>query len=43
LAAFDTYERLKEPIDSAEVLSRQSEIKYGTIRGGTTESFFKVN
>ncbi len=42
MAAFDTSERLKEPIDSIEFLSIQSKIKYGTIKGGATENFFRV-
>ena len=36
------YKRLRTPIGSVEVLSRQTEVKYGTIRGGSTENFFRV-
>ncbi len=30
------------PIESAEDLSRQTEIKYGPVKSGSTENFFKV-
>ena len=42
LAAFVTVERLKTPIENAEILSRQTEVKYGPVKGGSTENFFKV-
>ena len=42
LTSFLTMERLKSPIDSAEDLAKQTEIKYGTLRGGSTMTFFKV-
>lgn len=42
LAAFLTMERLKAPIENVETLSRQTEIKYGTVKGGATENFFRV-
>lgn len=42
LAAFVTVQRLKIPIENIEILSRQTEVKYGCIKGGSTEHFFKV-
>lgn len=42
LAAFLTVERMQSPIESAEDLAKQTEIKYGTIDSGTTKVFFKV-
>ncbi|XP_059097644.1 glutamate receptor ionotropic, kainate 2-like isoform X2 [Tigriopus californicus] len=41
LAAFLTVETLEKPIDSAEDLAGQTEIKYGVLEGGSTESFFR--
>ena len=41
LAAFLTVERMKLPIESAEDLSKQHEIKYGCYHGGATYDFFK--
>ncbi len=41
LAAFLTTKRLKSPIEDAEGLSRQSEIKYGCLNGGSTQQFFQ--
>jgi hypothetical protein len=43
LAAFLTTQRMKSPIESADDLSRQTEIKYGALKGGSTMQFFKVN
>ncbi|GFN79380.1 glutamate receptor [Plakobranchus ocellatus] len=43
LAAFLTIERMEIPIDSADDLVRQSEIRYGIIANGSTEEFFKVS
>ena len=43
LAAFLTSERMQSPIESAEDLAKQTEIKYGTVDGGSTKEFFKVN
>ena len=43
LAAFVTVQRLKVPIESVEILSRQTEVKYGCILGGSTEHFFRVS
>lgn len=42
LAAFLTVERMKSPIENAEDLSKQREIKYGTLYGGSTMTFFQV-
>ncbi|ESO90626.1 hypothetical protein LOTGIDRAFT_163822 [Lottia gigantea] len=41
LAAFLTIERMLTPIESADDLSKQTEIKYGMITSGTTKEFFK--
>ncbi|CAF4702986.1 unnamed protein product, partial [Rotaria sp. Silwood2] len=41
LAAFLTTERLKSPIDDIEALAKQTEIKYGPLKGGSTEQFFR--
>ena len=43
LAAFLTIDRMVSPIESAEDLSRQTEIAYGTISGGSTMTFFRVS
>ncbi|GFS04375.1 glutamate receptor [Elysia marginata] len=43
LAAFLTIERMEIPIDSADDLVRQTEIRYGIIANGSTEEFFKVS
>lgn len=43
LAAFLTVQRMQTPIENAEDLSRQTEIKYGSVNGGSTQNFFKVN
>ncbi len=42
LAAFLTVERMESPIQSAEDLSKQHDIKYGSVEGGSTASFFRV-
>ena len=42
LAAFLTVERMSSPIENADDLSKQNEIKYGSVSGGSTMSFFKV-
>ena len=42
LAAFLTVERMVNPIEDAKDLARQTKIKYGTLRSGSTYSFFKV-
>ena len=41
LAAFLTVERMVSPIESAEQLSRQTEIQYGALEGGSTKEFFR--
>ena len=33
---------MQSPIESAEDLAKQTEIKYGTVDGGSTQGFFKV-
>ncbi|UJR30873.1 hypothetical protein I4U23_018386 [Adineta vaga] len=38
--AFLTVERMVTPIESVEDLARQTEIKYGVLRGGATQHFF---
>jgi len=43
LAAFLTVERMLTPIDSADDLAKQTEIQYGTLEGGSTNAFFKVD
>lgn len=43
LAAFLTVERMQSPIESAEDLAKQTEIKYGTVESGTTREFFRVS
>ncbi len=42
LAAFLTVQRMQTPIENVEDLSKQTEIKYGCIKSGSTENFFKV-
>ena len=42
LAAFLTVERMLTPIESADDLAHQTEIQYGTLKGGSTEQFFQV-
>jgi len=42
LAAFLTVERMQSPIESAEDLAKQTEIKYGTVDSGSTKDFFRV-
>nr|XP_022326097.1 glutamate receptor 2-like [Crassostrea virginica] len=43
LAAFLTIERLVTPIASADDLASQTEIKYGTVRSGSTREFFEMS
>ena len=43
LAAFLTVTRMESPIESAEDLSKQHTIKYGTVKGGSTNAFFRVS
>ncbi|XP_074644362.1 glutamate receptor ionotropic, kainate 2-like [Tubulanus polymorphus] len=41
LAAFLTIDKLSSPINDAEDLSKQTDIKYGTIWGGSSHLFFR--
>ncbi|XP_068908894.1 glutamate receptor ionotropic, kainate 2 isoform X4 [Tenebrio molitor] len=41
LAAFLTVERMDSPIESADDLAKQTKIKYGALRGGSTAAFFR--
>ena len=41
LAAFLTVERMVNPIESAEDLAKQTKIKYGSVKSGSTEAFFR--
>ena len=41
LAAFLTVERMATPIESAEDLADQNTIRYGTLIGGSTMTFFR--
>lgn len=43
LAAFLTVERMESPIESAEDLAKQTKIKYGAVKGGSTAAFFRVS
>lgn len=43
LAAFLTVERMVYPIESADDLSKQVKIKYGTLWSGSTKTFFQVS
>ena len=43
LAAFLTVERMSTPIESAEDLAKQTDIKYGTLRRGSTAQFFQTS
>ncbi|XP_036354915.1 glutamate receptor ionotropic, kainate 2-like isoform X2 [Octopus sinensis] len=43
LAAFLTVERMTSPIERADDLAKQSDIKYGTLYGGSTMTFFKTS
>jgi hypothetical protein len=40
LAAFLTVEKLVTPIETVEDLANQTDIRYGTLRGGSTMAFF---
>ena len=42
LAAFLTVERMVSPIKSADDLAKQTEILYGSLEGGATQTFFRV-
>ena len=41
LAAFLTVERMATPIEKADDLAGQSDIQYGTLKGGSTMTFFR--
>ena len=41
LAAFLTVETLERPINSADDLANQNDIKYGAVKGGSTAGFFE--
>ena len=41
LAAFLTVERTESPIESAEDLAKQTKIKYGCLKSGSTRAFFR--
>ncbi|XP_069976848.1 glutamate receptor ionotropic, kainate 2-like [Penaeus vannamei] len=41
LAAFLTVERMDSPIESAEDLAKQTKIKYGSLKTGSTMAFFR--
>jgi len=43
LAAFLTVERMLTPIENADDLAKQTDIQYGTLAGGSTNAFFKVD
>ncbi|KAK7002168.1 hypothetical protein SK128_012485, partial [Halocaridina rubra] len=43
LAAFLTVERMESPIESAEDLAKQTKIKYGSLYGGSTWTFFSTS
>lgn len=42
LAAFLTNAAMDDSIKSVEDLAAQTKIKYGTLKGGATSSFFRV-
>ncbi|RZB39423.1 Lig chan, ANF receptor and/or SBP bac 3 domain containing protein, partial [Asbolus verrucosus] len=41
LTAFLTTDKMESSINSAEDLAKQTKIKYGTLKGGSTETFFR--
>lgn len=41
LAAFLTMDKMAPSIDNAEALAKQTKIKYGTVDGGSTQTFFR--
>lgn len=43
LAAFLTVERMVTPINSADDLSKQTEVEYGVLQHSSTQEFFRVN
>src|SRR6218665_3310313 len=42
LAAFLTIERMMTPIENADDLAKQTEILYGTLNAGSTQSSFEL-
>jgi len=42
LAAFLTAEKMDTPIKNVEDLAKQTKIKYGSVKGGSTSTFFRV-
>lgn len=42
LAAFLTADKMDVSINSADDLAKQTKIKYGSLNGGSTSSFFQV-
>lgn len=43
MAAFLTKEHMEESFKDVEELSKESNLRYGLMKGGSTEAFFKVN
>ena len=43
LAAFLTMDKMETPIKGVEDLAKQTKIKYGAIRDGSTSIFFRVH
>lgn len=42
LAAFLTVDKMDNPIKGVEDLAKQTKIKYGAVKGGSTSAFFRV-
>lgn len=42
LAAFLTKEQMEDSIESVEDLAKESKVKYGLLKDGSTETFFRV-
>ena len=43
LAAFLTMDKMETPIKGVEDLAKQTKIKYGSLQGGSTSTFFQVH
>lgn len=43
LAAFLTVDKMDTPIKNVEDLAKQTKIKYGTMKDGSTYTFFKLS
>lgn len=41
LAAFLTMDKMETPIKGVEDLAKQTKIKYGSVKGGSTSTFFQ--